>query len=266
MRKLLILMVILSMIFLCSCFYIRVDYPWGERGVPMGDFHRIVPFEAGSTLSVENTAGSIEIRGWEEEELEVYARKMVHWPDRRRVYVYPWRDFAPEIVFDQFENFVKIKTESASQDEEQEIVDFSIDVPRSVNLKDILVGNGDVVISEVYGEADLEVTNGNILLDGFSGSLSASVVSGSITAALYDLREQDEIIITSREGDIILSLQGDVQARLEAVFPEGEISGDFEIENPTHKKEIEVQLGEGGAFISLTALNGNIVINRIKTD
>jgi hypothetical protein len=266
MKRLLALAVILSMSFLCSCFYIRVDYPWEEGGKPIADFHKVVPFEPGGTLSLENASGDLEIRGWEKDEMDVYARKMIHWPNRTRIYVYPWNDFTPGIVFDQFENFVKIKTKSVSEDKDADVVHFSIDVPRSISLKDIVVGSGSIMISEVYGEVNLDLVNGDIVLESFSGSLSASVIKGSVTTALYDLREQDEILITCREGDITLSLQDDVQAHLEAIFPNGEIASDFEIEDPYDKKEIEMQLGEGGAFISLSALNGNIRINRIKTD
>lgn len=266
MRRLLALAVILLMSFLSSCFYIRVDYPMDERGTPVGDFHKIVPFEPGGTLSLENASGSVEIRGWEEEELEVYARKMIQWPNRRRIYVYPWRDFAPGIVFDQFENFVKIRTKSVGDEDEADIVHFTVDVPHSTNLKDIVVGIGDITISEVYGEVNLDLTDGDIVVESFSGSLSASVKTGSATAALYDLRDQDEILITCTEGDITVFLQEDVQSHLEAVFPNGEIDGDFDIENPSGEKKIDVQLGEGGAFISLNALNGNVTINRIRTD
>ncbi len=266
MRRLLVFVVILSLNFLCSCFYIRVDYPREARGAPIGDFHKVVPFKSGGTLSLENASGDIEIRGWEEEELDVYARKMIHWPEKTRIYFYPWNDFTPGIVFDQFEDFVKIKTKSAAKGGDAGVVHFSIDVPHSINLKDIVVGSGSILITEVYGEANLDLGNGDIVLEGFSGSLSASVIMGSITASLYDLRERDEILINCKEGDITLSLQGDVQAHLEAVFPNGEIFSDFEFERSSEKKEIDLQLGEGGAIISLIALNGNIKIDRIKTD
>lgn len=119
MKRLMVPAVILSLNFLCSCFYIRVDYPWEARRPPLEDFHKIVPFEPGGT----------------------------------------------------------------------------------VNLKDIVV-----------------------------------------------------------------FLQEKVQARLEAVFPNGEITGDFGFEVPSDKKELEIQLGEGGAVISLTALDGNVKINRIDRD
>ncbi len=266
MRRIFISAVILSLLFLCSCFYIRVDYPYEEGRVPMEDYHKVVPFEPGGTLSLENVNGDVEIAGWEREELDVYARKIVQWPERTRVYVYPWNEFSPGIVFDQFEDFVKIRTKSAAGDEEAGTVHFSIDVPHSINLKDIVVERGTIIISEVYGEIHLDLAEGDVVLDGFSGSLSASVITGSIEASLYDLREQDEIVITSKEGDITLSLEEDVRAHIEASFPNGEISSDFDFEIPSDKKEIDWQLGEGGTFISLTALNGQIKINKIEKD
>lgn len=189
---------------------------------------------------------------------------MIQWPDRTRIFVYPWTDFAPGIVFDQFENFVKIRTKPPAGKEEEGAVSFFIHVPHSIDLKDIVVEKGNIMISEVYGEVNLDLMEGDVNLESLSGSLTASVITGSVTASLYDLRESDEILITSKEGDITIFLQEDVGANLEAVFPNGEISSDFECEIPPDKKEIDLQLGEGGVFISLTAFNGKVRINRIK--
>jgi len=256
-------LLILSMLFLSSCFYIQVEYP-PERGrTPLEEFHKSVPFSPGGTLSLANVNGNVEINGWEREELEVYAEKMIQLPERTKFYIYPRKDFAPGIVFDKFENFIKIRTKNVSENKEVGFVDYFIDVPSSINLKDIVVRKGNINISGVYGDAYLDLTEGDITVENFSGSLTASANRGSVDVSLIDLREQDEIVITSREGNITLSLQENASAHLVAAFPDGEISSEFEIDVPPGDKKIDTQWGENGPSISLTALRGNIRITKI---
>ncbi|UCE42920.1 MAG: DUF4097 family beta strand repeat protein [Candidatus Aminicenantes bacterium] len=258
-----VFLLLLSMLFFSSCFYIRVEYP-PERGkTPVDEFRKNVPLSPGGTLSLASVNGNVEIHGWEREELEVYAEKMIQLPDRTKFYVYPRKNFAPGIVFDKFENFVKIRTKNVSENREFGFVDYFIDVPHSIHLKDIVVRNGDIHISEVYGDAYLDLTEGEITVENFSGSLTASTNRGSVYANLFDLREQDEIVITSREGNITLSLQEKASAHLVAAFPEGEINSEFEIDIPADEKKIDTQWGKNGPRISLTALRGNIRIEKV---
>ncbi len=266
MKKFVLFLIGLSMLFYGSCFYIRVDYP-NERGkTPLEEFHKNIPLSPGGTLSLRNGNGNVEIHGWETEELNVYAEKMIQLPDRAKLYVFPRKDFAPGIVFDKFEDFIKIRTKNISEENEASFVDYYIDVPHSINLKDIVVRRGNITINEVYGDAFLDLTEGDIVVENFSGSLTASVIQGSVMASLFDLREEDEIIIDSREGDITLSLQENANARFVVVCPEGDISSDFDLDLPADEKEIDTQSGENGPRISLSASRGNVRIKKNTKD
>ncbi len=266
MRKLFTIMVIATALSLCSCFYIRVDYAALEGMAPMGEFHKVVPFMSGGTLSLENINGNIEIRGWEKEEVEVYAKKMFHLPDRAKFYVYPRRDIVPRIEFDKFENFLKIRTTETSKENQESTVDFFVDVPHSINLRDIIAQKGDIFVSDLYGDVYVDLTDGNVVVENYSGSLTASVIYGSVSASLYDLRQEDEIIITVSEGDITIFLEENAQAHLEASVPQGEVFSDFETEKSSESGKFELDLGKDGAFLSLTALNGDVEIKKIKKD
>lgn len=266
MKRNTIFWLLFSILLLGSCFYIQVEYPPEGIQTPVEEFHKNVPLSPGGTLSLENKNGNIEIYGWEREELEVYAEKMIQYPDRTKLYVFPRKNLGPGIVFDKFESFVKIRTKSTSGDEASAFVDYFIDAPHSINLKDIVVVNGDVRISELYGDAYVDVAEGDITVEKFSGSLTASVGRGSVFTSLYDLREQDEIVITSGEGDITLTLHENASAHLEAVFPEGEISSEFEMGIASGDNKVDTQWGEKGPHISLTALKGNIVIKKALLD
>jgi hypothetical protein len=262
MKNTTVFLLLLSLVLLSACFYIQVEYPRERERIPFDEFHKNVPLSPGGTLSLENGNGNIEIHGWEREELEVYAEKTIQLPDRAKFYVYPKKDIVPGIVFDQFEDFVKIRTKNVAESTGAGFVDYSIDAPRSINLKDIVMKSGDLHISGIYGDAYLDLTEGDITVENFSGSLMASTTRGSVYASLFDLREQDEVILTSREGNITLLLQENASANLEAIFPEGEIICEFEIVIPPDEKKIDTQWGENGPRISLTALRGNIRIEK----
>ena len=266
MKHVTIFLLAFSMLILGACFYIRVDYPPEMMRTPMEEFHENVPLSPGGFLSLENENGNVEIYGWKKEELEVYAEKMIQLPDRTKLYVFPRGDLAPGIVFDKFENFIKIRTKSPQGDEVPGYVVYVIDAPHSVNLKDIVVGKGDIYISEIYGDAFVDLTEGEITVEKFSGSLTASAVRGSVYASLFDLREQDEIVITTREGNITLTLQENASAYFSAAFPEGVISSEFEMDVAPGDKKIDIQWGEDGPRISLTALRGDIKIKKASRD
>jgi hypothetical protein len=255
---------ILSLLLFASCFYIQVEYPPEGMRTPVEEFHENVPLSPGGTLSLENENGNIEIRGWEKNELEVYAEKRVELPDRTKLYVFPGKNLGPGIVFDKFEEFVKIRTKKLSGDQGVGIVDYFIDAPHSINLKDIVAGYGNIYIADLSGDAYLDLKEGDITVENFSGSLTASTDRGSVYASLFDLKEQDEIVITAREGDISLSLRENASARLEAAFPEGEMTSEFEMDRDEEENNIDTEWGENGPRISLTALKGNIVIKKVS--
>ena len=250
--------------FIDSCIIAVVDYPQGTVGRSLGEFHKVVSFQSGGTLSLENINGNIEIVGWEKNEVEVSAERMAPFSYRRRLYWQPAGRFLPEVDFDKFENFIKIKTKPASWDKELTSVNFYISVPHSINLKDIIAKEGNISLADLYGKAVIDLRDGEINVENFSGSLSASVVKGGVKASLYDLRNEDEIQITVGQGDIIINLQPEVKTRIEASTPEGNVSSDFDLKEPLPAKKVTAQIGEEGALLSLSSLKGDIRINKLQ--
>jgi len=266
MKKLLpfVLSMLLIFPFVSSCIIAVVDFP-NEAGFPeVQEFEKIVPLAAGGTLSIENIDGDIKIQGWDRDELEVFAEKMIPNLYGKKVRMFHWNYSIPKIEFDKFEDFVKIKTSADSRESKARTVHYDVRVPHSVNLKDITVRKGDIFISDLYGEAYLELKDGDIKVDNFSGSLTASVDNGSIRASLYDLRNEDGVEISTKQGDIVVYLQPEVNCRIEASSPDGNIFCEFDIEKSLPADKISTVIGKDGASLSLTSLNGNIEIKKIK--
>jgi len=248
-----------------SCMVAVYDYP--GVGPPIERFQRSGAFASGATLSLRNFDGNIEIQGWGEEQVEVYAEKLILLPARTRVSLWSgdWRKWAPRIDYEKSDDFVRINTQSPNQEGMDCVVDYFVSVPHSVNLKDIIARDGDVVIRDLYGAVFVDLRAGNLNIDNVSGSLTAMVAEGSIQAALYDLRETDQINLTARRGDITLHLEADVIAGFEGSAPEGEIFMEFGTGTPEDKGRVSTRLGNGeGASITVTALEGDIRIRTIE--
>ncbi len=252
------------MIFLNACIVAIVDDSRQERFSSGYDFQRSIDFPPGGNFSLSNFDGNIEISGWENEEVEVYADKIIPQQDRPRIQLMHWERQIPKINFDSFENNVIVKTQALDKEGADCIVDYFVSVPHSINLKDILARDGIVSISDIYGDVTVELRSGEINVDNFSGSLNAALVEGFIGASLYDLREQDKINLNVKEGDIILYLQTEVNAQIEGHFPNGEIFSEFGFKKEPSEGRISAQIGEKGASILVTAMNGDIRIKKIK--
>jgi DUF4097 and DUF4098 domain-containing protein YvlB len=133
-----------------------------------------------------------------------------------------------------------------------------------VNLKDVRNELGDIRIVDIYGKVRVNLEEGIIKVENFSGSLDLSLVRGSVEAELLDVRKDDNVRITTREGDITLYLQPDVNVKIEAATGNGGISSDFDLGLPLPSKKVSARLGSlEEAVVSLSALIGNIRLKKI---
>ncbi|MFQ6083676.1 MAG: DUF4097 domain-containing protein [Candidatus Aminicenantia bacterium] len=251
------------LILLTSCVIVVENPSDVEVALPINEFHKIIYLDPGGTISLENINGNIEIHGWDKEEVEIFAEKIIPRGYERRVY-WLWKNYSqPKVHLDKFENFIKIKTQFTGKNQEENIVDYYLKVPRPIELKDISNTNGDIFISDLYGEAIINLINGKVEVENFSGSLSASTANGSIKASLYDLREEDQIRLTTKQGNITIYLQPEVNAQIEAKTSNGTISSEFDLNQTLPAEKISSKIGQGGVLISLSTLNGNIKIKKL---
>lgn len=254
-------------IFLClgllgSCIIAVYDYPGSSEFQPFEEFQRFLPFSPGGTLSLQNTAGNIEIIGWQDHECEVYAERRIPSTRERRLRLLKFDHYIPKIDIDSFENFIKIQTIPAPAEDATNVVDYYIRVPEAVILKNITNRRGDILIADLYGDVYAETSEGDVTVDNYSGSLHVSAEKGNIEARLFDLRSEDEISLSSNLGKITLYLQPEVSARLELFAPNGEILSEFATESQAPLKSASFDLGEGHTRISVIAENGNILLKK----
>ncbi len=252
--------------FMNSCLVTFGDFPgYSAPWYSIRDYESL-DLKMGGTLSLENIDGNVDILGWDKGKVKINAEKSIPFSSDRRVIWQPIGRFLPKIDIDQIEDFVKIKTLPTEWEENKSVVDYFLKVPRHIYLRDIVARRGDIIISDLFGEAFVELEQGEIKVDNFSGSLHVSVGVGSVETSLMDLRKEDEIRISAEEGDIIVYLQKDVRAHIEASTLEGEVTNEFNPEEGPSSNRISFHTSEEGAYISLSTSKGNILIKKVQED
>jgi len=232
---------------------------------PRHEFRRVVAMEPGGTISLENASGDIEIRGWDKDEVEISAEEdwgsMYGWQSR----LYGRGSTAFGVDIETSGNVLKIRSRLSTREDSLRSVHYFLNVPRSVNLQDVRNKDGDIVIADLYGKIKVDLEKGNISVENFSGSLDLFLGQGSVEAELLDLRPEDDVKITVKEGPITLALQPDIDVRLDATAAQGTISSDFDLGQALPAKKVSARIGKAeAASMSLTALDGYIRLNKAK--
>jgi DUF4097 and DUF4098 domain-containing protein YvlB len=178
--------------------------------------------------------------------------------------MYAAEDLEPSIDIREVGDGLKIRTKSLGGPWSTSGLDYAIQLPRSVNIDALSLEKGDISVVGVYGRMVVELGQGSLKVDNFSGPLKASIGSGRADVELLDIRTEDVIEITVSDGDITLRLQSDANVRVAADSPRGEITSDLDLGQRLPSRSLSGRLGGGQARVVLKALRGNIQI--LKTE
>jgi hypothetical protein len=250
---------------LSSACVIAVEDPH-SRGQfwPKGTFHKSLDLEPAGAVSLENGRGNIEIWGWKDERIDISAVGSRGAPKSAGIYFIGDRFSPPHVHVQNKDNLVLIRTDKEEYEGREDVVHYILQVPHSVNLDSVRNGRGNIAVSNIYGRALLDADEGEIKVRNYSGSLDVRLGSGSVEAEVLDLRPRDSVHIKVERGDIILMLEPDVAAQLNAETPAGNILSEFELGQPLPAQKVSGKLGDGQASIELTALGGNILLRKVK--
>jgi hypothetical protein len=256
------LMMLLAAGFVLQTSCIMLDIPWDLGGGYQGEFHRIVSFEPGGTVQLDNPRGDVEIRGWDENRVEITARQEGAQSYGRGEYFRWSLRREPRVAVDTAGGSVTITALGSGRDKTGSAVHFLIYVPRSIDLKDIRIGSGSLIVGDVYGHLSVSLGDGDLTIDNYSGSIQASIGKGSVEAEVLDLRGGDRVAIALDQGDIALILEDDAGAKLEADAGDGRVRSDFDVKAPVGTAKVSALLGDGRAVINLKTSHGNIRLKK----
>jgi hypothetical protein len=183
------------------------------------------------------------------------------------------------LVVEQSDNVITVGTRAINDN-----IELNIQVPFNTSLKLHAVNGGDIVVDHIVGDVEINNTNGNATATHISGAAVVHALNGKVLVSLDKVTADKPMSFSSLNGDIDVTLPGDVRARVKLKTDNGAVYSDFEVavdpssrqpvveENKSGKGRYRVQfdramyalINGGGPEIQFTTFNGNIYLRKAK--
>src|SRR5712692_10169352 len=192
------------------------------------EFNQSYPLQPGGSLELQNVNGTVDVQGWDRNEIEVHAVKTAKHKesDLERV----------SIEVDAKPDAVSIATHYPQNEGVEVAVEYTIHVPRGARVEHIGTVNGTLRVAGVETVEDLHTVNGNIEVFEAGGSVHAHTTNGNVHLELAHLQDKTGAGAETTNGSLVLAVPSDLQADVEARC----LNGNFFSERPT---KIEVLPG-----------------------
>ncbi len=215
-------------------------------------FEQSYPLSSGGKFTLANVNGSVQVEGWQRDEVEVRAVKTTEGDDseldRVRIEVQSAREG------------VTVRTHYPRDGGVPVFVDYHIRVPYRVLLSDIATVNGSVTIRGVEGTGEIHAVNGNVEVTDSAGRFGAHTTNGNILLELTRLADGAPMVLETINGSVVLALPPDAHGEIHARSMNGGFSSDLPalVKNAYGGRGFHGFLGSGGGAITLRTVNGGI--------
>lgn len=220
-------------------------------------FQKTYPLHAGGSFLLENVSGSVEVDGWNRDEVEVRAIKMAK-NDSSDV-----SDVQIDVESQPGE--VMVRTLYPRGGSSEVAVKYHIYVPSRVLLSNIETVNGSVLVRGVEGSGDIRSVNGNVEVLKSAGRFSARTTNGNVRLELLELRDGAPMNVETVNGSVVLGLPSSARANLKVLNLNGEFFSELPVTSTmasTAARTFRAKLGFGGGEISVRTVNGAIRLVR----
>ncbi len=209
------------------------------------DFHYSYPLPSGGTVSLENSNGSVEISGWDQNTVEINGTKYAR-----------TRALLDQVKIDASASsgLVRIRTVRPEDNHGGAGARYTIHVPRKVLLDTITTTNGSIKVEDVDGNARLKTSNGAIRTEKIHGEVDANTSNGAVEAQDLDGNAR----FHTSNGHIKVDA---VHGSLEAYTSNGAI--DVTLEKPATNWPVKLHSSNG--HIDLTIKSSNVPDVRAET-
>ncbi|HEX3558389.1 MAG TPA: hypothetical protein VHU19_04250 [Pyrinomonadaceae bacterium] len=229
------------------------------------EFHQTYPLNAGGRVSLSNINGDVRVAAWDRNEVKIDAVKRAYMQERLQ---------EARIEVDASPSYVHVETkypESSWSGRERErwenpaSVEYTLTVPRGASLDRFDLINGGLTIEDINGPVHASSVNGRVSARGLTGAVNLQVVNGRLEATLARLSESGAVTLSAVNGPLVVTIPSDSNATVRASTVHGPISNDFSLpvrEGEYVGRNLEGRLGQGGARVRLSNVNGSISIRR----
>ncbi len=219
-------------------------------------FDQTYPLDNGGRVGLENINGDVTIEVWDQAEVRVYAVKEASSPERLAALKIEVDASARGVFIDT--HYPNSRDLSYADRHGHSKVEYTLTVPRFASVDDVDLVNGDLLIDGVEGDIDADTVNGTIVVRGAGGEIELETVNGRIELELGSVVSRD-VNLDSVNGTIEVFLTGGAEIRAETV--NGRISNDFGIEVKKGKyvgSSMNGSIGGGGPVVEIETVNGGI--------
>ncbi|NIR46367.1 MAG: DUF4097 domain-containing protein [Gemmatimonadetes bacterium] len=281
------------------------EYAYGhaaahERSFQDVEMDTTFAVERGARLELRNHAGEIVVRHWDRDQIRleaVYSSddriKVFHTPTAVRVksearYGHPdavdyeltipaWMEvdlwgFYTDILVDGIQNNVRVETlegdievRNVRGESSLQSVEGDVSLQRSSGRFQIHSTDGEVTVIGFEGEAYAESIDGDIRLEDIrSASVEAKTVDGDV---FYEgtIADNGRYKLSTHDGDVMISLRGNVNATVSVATFEGEFEADFPVQlepGTQASRKFSFVIGNGSARLELHTFDGDIQLLR----
>lgn len=216
-------------------------------------FHKIVPLSSGGSFLLDNVNGSVQVEGWDRDEVEVSAVKTSETDTRDLEQV--------KIEVESVPGQVAVHTRYPNGQGADVAVEYRVHVPYRVLLGSVETVNGSVVVRGVEGSGDLRSVNGNVEVLNSSGRFNAKTTNGNLHLELRRLLNGGPMNIETVNGSVVLGLPSDGHANVKVLSMNGDLTSDLPLTSTTRTltaHTFRAKLGTGGGNISVRTVNGGV--------
>src|ERR1700687_5840281 len=156
------------------------------------EFNQSYPLQPGGSFELQNVNGTIDVQGWDRNEVEIHAGKTAKQKesDLDRV----------AIDVEAKPSAISITTRYPQNEGVEVAVEFTIHVPHSAHIEHIGTVNGTLRIAGVEIVEDLHTVNGNIEVLEAGGSVHAHTTNGNVHLELAHLLEKNAASAETTNG------------------------------------------------------------------
>lgn len=158
-------------------------------------------------------------------------------------------------------------------------LDFTVKVPREINLVVSTINRGDVTVTDVAGALKVNNINGAIKMTNARGRTEARTINGNVDAN-YPASPPDQSSYYTLNGNINVSYPANLSADLRFKTFQGELYTDYpeatilpvEVTKNQEKKgdktvykldkSTAIRIGNGGKTLRFETFNGNVYIKK----
>jgi DUF4097 and DUF4098 domain-containing protein YvlB len=216
------------------------------------DFDQTYPLKPGGSFELQNVNGTVELQGWDRNEVQVHAVKTAKHSESELERV--------SIEVTAKPTAISVSTRYPQNEGVEVAVEYVIHVPHGTHVEHLGTINGSLRIAGVPEVDDIHTVNGSIELFEGGGNVHAHTTNGNIRLELVHFQDATGVSAETTNGSLLLAVPSDTQAELETRCLNGNFLSELPItmESTLRPREMHGRLGKGGAPIKLHTINGGI--------